>query len=171
MVKLLTDKQRAVDNAKKDNPWAKNVSRMLSQQLGQARMQGPTAKHMRWTQATFWHSSQHKGCAYQAVSDACLTGCVSVTLQGMVATLPWQGVILISRLKTWVIEGLLKPHSKRWPVLQSSWVRMPPRMVTMRGILTQLLCSTGHLLECGFTRCTCNACGRLLPRAAQAVAL
>lgn len=26
MIKLLTDKQRAVDAAKKDNPWAKNVS-------------------------------------------------------------------------------------------------------------------------------------------------
>jgi hypothetical protein len=26
MVKLLTDKQRAIDAAKKDNPWAKNVS-------------------------------------------------------------------------------------------------------------------------------------------------
>jgi hypothetical protein len=33
MIKLLTDKQRAVDNAKKDNPWAKNVSRKLSEQL------------------------------------------------------------------------------------------------------------------------------------------
>jgi hypothetical protein len=26
MIKLLTDKQRAIDTAKKDNPWAKNVS-------------------------------------------------------------------------------------------------------------------------------------------------